>query len=102
MHHTSFTRFVGAQHNAFEAMSRTRFYCGLNISGVGAFPNNYLCQFGIKEIRYANYRVAGGLVVGEGKHEKAHDVAIGKFTQTMFLSTYSSPLTFQKLSPLFT
>jgi len=45
-------------------MSRTRFYYGLNISGVGAFPNNYLCQFGIKEIRYANYRVAVGLLVG--------------------------------------
>lgn len=28
------------------------------------FPSNYLCQFGIKVIRYANYRVAIGLLVG--------------------------------------
>lgn len=66
------------------------------------FPNNYLCQFGIKEIRYANYCIAVGLLVGWGKHEKANDVAISLFAQTMFLSIYSSPLTFQKLSPIFT
>jgi len=28
MYHTCFKRFVGAQHNAFEAMSRTRFIMG--------------------------------------------------------------------------
>ena len=78
------------------------FYFRLNISRVGVFPNNYLCQFGIKVIRYVSYLVAVGLLVGWGKREKVNDVAIGLFAQTMFLSIYSSPLTFQKLSPIFT
>ena len=46
-------------------------------------------QFEIKEIRYANYRVAVGLLVGYGKREKVNGVAIGMFAQTMFLSIYS-------------
>jgi|GEM_PF-6110312 len=43
------------------------------------FPNNYLCQFGIRYVRYLSYRIAVGLLVGWGKRERVNGVAIGLF-----------------------
>ena len=43
---------------------------GKNILNLGSVALTTKCEFGIREIRYANYRVAVSLLVGQGWEQR--------------------------------